>query len=216
MAGPKAMNGPEVRTLIFQPDRLCREGLTRILGDMEDVRLLPPSATAAEALQSVANAAPDVVLMEVDLPDGGGLELVSQLTQRADPPRVVLLTTKSGHAYVTAAMARGAAGYVLRTASAEELKEAIRQVSTGGTYIQPALAASLTNQRFAIKRERELSERECDLLIHLARGATNQEIATSLFLGEKTVRNALTRLFHKLEARNRTEAVAIARDAGYL
>jgi len=188
----------------------------RILSDLDDVRLLPPSASIVETLNAISRYSVDVVLMDLDIPESGGLELITQLTQRPAPPRVVLLTKQSGHAYVTAAMARGASGYLLRTSTPEELTEAVRQVAAGRTYIQPDLAASLVSQRFAVKREKELTDRECDLLIHLARGATNQEIAAVLYLGEKTVRNALTRLFLKLEARNRTEAVSVAREAGYL
>lgn len=202
--------------MIVQPDRLCREGLTRILGESLEVRLVPSAASGSEAFSIAQTEAPDVILTEVDLPDADGLDLIGRLSGLGTHPRVVVLTRQSGHAYVTAAMARGAVGYLLRTSSPDELKESIRQVIVGNTYVQPSLAASLVGRRLGPQRDNELSERECACLIHLAKGATNQEIAAALFLGEKTVRNTLTRLFQKLGARNRTEAVAVGREAGYL
>lgn len=207
---------PVGRTVIVQPDRLCREGLIRILGEMEGVVLLPSAASAREALQIAEEHMPDLVLTEVDMPEDDGLALLSRLAELPVKPQVVVLSRQIGHAYVTAAMARGAKGYLLRTSSPDELKESLQRVMNGQTYVQASLAASLIGRRLGPERKNELTERECLVLIHLAKGATNQAIADVLYLGEKTVRNTLTRLFHKLDARNRTEAVSIGRDAGYL
>lgn len=204
------------RTLIIQPDRLCREGLTRILGEMREVRLLPSAASAEEALSSCRSEPPDLVLTEIDLPDMDGLDLIGRLVELQPRPLVIVLSRQGGHAYVTAAMARGAEGYVLRSSSADDLKEALLRVMSGQPYIQPSLASALMGRRLGPQRENELSERECTCLIHLSRGATNQEIARAVYLGEKTIRNILTRLFQKLGARNRTEAVSLGREFGYL
>lgn len=210
------IGSPLARTVIVQPDRLCREGLTRILGDLAEVYLLPSAATASEALEIAKHYSPDLVLTEVDLPDGDGLDLLSQLLLLPAPPQMIVLTRQAGQAYVTAAMARGAQAYLLRTSSPEELRESIHRVMAGHTYVQASLAASIVGRRLGPQRENELSDRECSVLIHLAKGATNLEIAALLFLGEKTVRNTLTRLFQKIGARNRTEAVAKGREIGYL
>lgn len=216
MVAAVGIGAPLARTVIVQPDRLCREGLSRILGEFQQVRLLGAVASGNEAQEIAARERPDLFLTEIDLPDVQGLTLVQALTQVSARPQVIVLTRQSGHAYVTAAIGSGATGYLLRSSSPEELQEGIRSVLAGQTYVQPGLAAAMIGRRIGPQRERELTERECACLIHLAHGATNQEIAGALFLGEKTIRNTLTRLFQKLGARNRTEAVSLAREECYL
>jgi DNA-binding NarL/FixJ family response regulator len=207
--------GPS-QTMIVQPDELCREGLTRLLRECSAVRLTAAAATAGQALAEVRTRLPDLVLTDVDLPDQDGLELISTLARMPQPPRVLVLSRQVGLAYVTAAIGRGARGYLPRTATAAELKEAIRHVVAGEVYIHPSLAVKLLGLKMAPEGARDLSDRECDLLLHLARGATNLEIAGALFISEKTVRNSLTRLFQRLRVRNRMEAVAAARELGYI
>lgn len=204
------------RLAILQPDALCREGLSRLVRDFPQVRLAAAAARGTQLLEAARSEAPDLVLMEVDLPGEDGLEVIGALGRLPRPPRVVVLSRQAGHAYVTAAFARGASGYLPRTAEPHEVWEALRAVLAGRRYVHPSLAAALLDRRLGAARDAELTERECSVLIHLGRGATNQEIARHLFLSEKTVRNSLTRLFHRLGARNRLEAVALARELGYL
>lgn len=202
------------RAMVIQPEALCREGLCRLLGDMAGVQIAAAASSAAEALPLAREVKPDLILTDLDLPREDGLELVSALVRLPFSPRVVVLTRQSGLAYVAAAMARGARAYLLRSASPVELREALRQVSGGQAYVHGSLAGAAL--RLKVGGHPDLGERDCALLVHLSRGATNQEVADALFVSEKTVRNALTRLFGRLRVRNRTEAVAAGRELGYL
>lgn len=202
--------------LIVQPDALCREGLSRIVREFGDVRLMAVAATATEALGLVQLHRPALVLTEIDMPDRDGMQWVGALTAMTPAPRVIVLSRQSGQAYVLSAIAQGARGYLLRNSSPAELRDAVGRVLAGQLYVHPSLAGRLIEHRVGPDRSRELSERECAVLIHLAGGATNDEIARSLFISEKTVRNTLSRLFQKLKVHNRTAAVAAARYLGYL
>lgn len=202
--------------LVVHPDALCREGLSRLLLDFPEVRVAAAVARAAQALVAARAEAPDLVLIEVDLPGEDGLELVTGLLRMARAPQVVVLSRHTGYAYVAAAFARGARAYLPRTAEPREVREALGAVLAGRRYVHPSLAANLLEQRLGARRAVELTERECALLIHLGRGETNQAIAGHLFVSEKTIRNLLTRLFQKLGTRNRLETVAAARELGYI
>lgn len=205
------------RLVVVQPDALCREGLCRLVREFPEVQLAAATARGAQGLEAARVDGADLVLLELDLPGEDGLNVVAALGALPQRPRIVVLSRQTGHAYVTAALARGASGYVPRTAEPHEVREALRSVLAGRRYVHPSLAAAFLDRRLGPGRaEDELSDRECAILIHLARGATNQEIAAHLFISEKTVRNALTRLFWKLGARNRLEAVAAGRERGYL
>lgn len=203
-------------TLIVQPDALCREGLSRIIREYGDLRLMAVAAGAAEALALVQLHQPALVLTEVDMPDQNGLQWVATLAGMSPAPRIIVLSRQSGQAYVLSAIAQGARGYLLRNSSPAELRDAIGRVLAGQMYVHPSLAGRLIEHRVGPDRSMDLSERECTVLIRLADGATNEEIARSLYISEKTVRNTLSRLFQKLNVHNRTAAVAAARYLGYL
>ncbi len=204
-----------MRTLVVQPDALCREGLTRLLREFDELCVMPPAASVVEGLDRMDTAMPDLVVTELDLPVDDGLAFVDSLCRLPNPPAVVVVSRQTGWAYVRAALERGARGYLPRTASPGELQEAIRRARSGQRYVHHALAANLLDMTIGAS-EQGLTERECALLVRIAQGDTNHEIAQALFLSEKTVRNALTRLFHKLRVRNRMAALAAARQQGYL
>jgi len=203
-------------TLIVQPDALCREGLSRIIREYGDLQLTAVAASAAEALGLVQLHRPALILTEVDIPAEDGLGWIATLSSMAPAPRVIVLSRQGGHAYVLAAIAEGARGYLLRNSSPAELREAIRRVLAGQLYVHPSLAGRLIEHRLGPERSLDLTERECAVLIRLAHGSTNDEIARALFISEKTVRNTLSRLFQKLNVHNRTAAVAAGRYLGYL
>lgn len=204
-----------VRTLLVQPDQLCREGLSRLLREFPGFCVMPPVASPSEALALAADASPNLVVTEIDLPSDDGLEFIDQLLRLPEPPTVVILSRQTGWAHVRAALGRGARGYLPRNSSPGELQEALRRVLRGQRYVHPALAVDLVDMAIG-SRERNLTERESALLVRLSRGETNQEIAQALFLSEKTVRNGLSRLFHKLKVHNRVAALTVAREVGYL
>ena len=176
---------------------------------------MPPAASVVEAMERIEAVAPNLVVAELDLPVEDGLEFIESLHDLPEPPAVVVVSRQTGWAYVRAALGRGAQGYLPRTASPGELEEALRRVLRGQRYVHHALAADLLEMTIG-PGEHSLTEREYALLMRIARGETNQEIAQGLFLSEKTVRNALTRLFHKLRVHNRMAALEAARQKGYL
>lgn len=203
------------RTMVVQPDALCREGLSRLLREFPGLCVMPPAASAAAAITLVGAASPDLVVTDVDLPAEDGLGFIGHLLRLPHPPTVVVVTRQTGGAFVRAALGLGARAYLPRNATPGELEEALRRALRGQLYVHHALAADLLGIALD-SGGRELTERECALLFRLSRGETNQEIARALFLSEKTVRNTLTRIFQKLRVRNRTEALAVARESGYL
>lgn len=208
-----AMEKPvTVRVLVVQPDPLCREGLCRVLEEGAGVKVLGATGTGDEAIAMARTLRPDVVLMELDLPDMAGLALLEEIARL--PAKPLVLSRQTGRAFITAAFARGAKGYVPRTAEPREVLEAIRMLHQGREYLHPALAPSLLPSRPG--EVTDLTDRDWSFLVLLARGATNGEIASTLYLSEKTVRNSLSLLFNKLGVRNRLEAVAVARERGYV
>lgn len=214
-AAPIECQAPEARTLVVQPDALCREGLSRLLREFPGLCVMSPAASIVEALERVEAVTPNLVITELELPVDDALEFIESLRHLPTPPAVVVVSRQTGWAYVRAALGRGARGYLPRTASPGELEEALRRVLRGQRYVHHALAADLLDMTIG-PGENGLTERECALLLRIARGETNQEIARALFLSEKTVRNALTRLFHKLRVHNRMAALVAARQNGYL
>jgi DNA-binding NarL/FixJ family response regulator len=216
MVAAPVRDARQSRTVIVQPDALCREGLIRLVGEFPGVQLAAAAATAAEALAALQESGADLVLTDLDLPDHDGLEWLTLLTRLPHSPQVVVLSRQVGLAYVMSAMVRGARGYLPRSSAPADLREAFRRVQAGHIYVHPSLSAGLVGLKLGGASGRDLTDRECTLLVHLARGATNQEIAAALYISEKTVRNTLTRLFQKRGARNRTEGVAAGRELGYL
>lgn len=201
------------RVLVMQPESLCRAGLCRLLQDYPDLDVIAAEGEVAPALAVARTAAPDLVLTEVDLPDGQGPAFLRALSALPRPPAVVVVSRQRGHAHIAGAMELGAHAYLPRDSRPEQVAEALRSAARGEKYLHPLLAAGLVEGALRPGPGR-LTGRELALLLYLARGASNEEIASDLYISEKTVRNSLTRLFAKLHARNRLEAVSLARQRG--
>jgi len=202
-----------------------REGLKVLVNAQPDMTVVGEASTGREAKQQIRLQQPDVVIMDVSLPEGSGVETTAQVLAEQPQVRVLALTMHEDQSYLRALLEAGAVGYVLKRSAAEELIRAIRAVSVGGTYIDPAFSALMVenmvrpNGRSGLKGEIEgtpLSDREAEVLRQIARGYTNKEIAVRLRISIKTVETYKTRSMKKLNLDSRTDVVRYALQNGWL
>lgn len=206
------------RLLICDDHAMFRQGLRSILETEDDLRVIGEAANGREAVRLALTTKPDVVLMDIQMPELDGVAATKAILAEDPDINVVILTMYRQDKYVFEAIKVGAQGYMLKDAGAEELLDAIRRVADGETLLNAELAASVLEEfrqaeslpEHPDHRVRELTDREEEILRHLAQGATNQEIANALEVSEKTVRNRLSEIFSKLRLNNRTQAALYA------
>ncbi|MEU5695727.1 response regulator transcription factor [Actinosynnema sp. NPDC020468] len=196
-----------IRVLLVDDHPVVRQGVRGMLASAEDVEVVGEAGSGAEAVVAVGDLAPDVVLMDLRMPGMDGVEATARI---ASTCRVVVLTTYETDADILRAVEAGAAGYLLKDSSREELVEAVRAASRGETVLAPSMVRKLVVRRPA------LSPREMEVLRLVARGLSNVEIGRELFIGEATVKTHLLRVFNKLGVSDRTAAVTTALDRGLL
>jgi DNA-binding NarL/FixJ family response regulator len=208
-----------VRVLVVDDQRLVREGIASLLDIQPGIDVIGTAADGRQAVERTLALTPDVVLMDVRMPEMDGVDAVAVLKKRAPGCRVVMLTTFDDEEYVVQALRAGAAGYLLKDLPAAELAEAVRLAHAGVTQLDDAaarhVAAALTpRSTSALTRQSTdtLTDRETDVLRLIAAGATNREIAARLFLSEGTVKNHISRILSRLGLRDRTQAALYARD----
>lgn len=207
--------------VLVDDDALMRAGLGMILEQTDDIAVVGEAADGSEALGVVIRTQPDVVLMDVRMPAMDGISATARILDRPSPPRVVVLTTFELDDYVFDALAAGASGFLLKRTRPEQLIEAVRVVADGGSMLSPTVTTRVIEQ---LSRPRSptaaprwveaLTDRERDVLRAMARGLSNGEIADALFIGENTVKTHVSRVFAKLGARDRAQAVVLAFQAG--
>jgi len=203
------------RVLVVDDHSLVRAGISLLLEHQDDMEPVGQAGTAAEAVRLTAELAPDIVLLDVTLPGGSGLECLPELLLASPGVKVLMLSMHEDASYVRAALSAGAAGYVLKDAAYEELVDAIRKVADGQSYVAPALGAKLAVQ-VDPSTDDELSEREREVLALLARGYTNQEIAARLFVSVRTVESHRAHILNKLRLSTRADLVNYALESGLL
>ena len=206
----------KTRILLVDDHAIVRLGLMTLLNDQPDMQVVAEASTAAEAVRAVEKFQPDVVLMDIRLPGEGGIEATRQVTSRFPDSKVVMLTSFADDNLIVRAISAGAVGYVLKQVGNEELLRAIQAVARGEALLDPSTTARLLLRVRELDRKteedafRELSDREMDVLVHLARGKTNAEIGQLLNLSEKTVGNYVSTMFEKLHLNNRIELAIYA------
>lgn len=206
---------------LVDDDALMRAGLRMILQQADDITVVGEAADGAEAVGLVRRAQPDVVLMDVRMPELDGISATARILDAPSPPRVIVLTTFELDDYVFDALAAGASGFLLKRTRPEQLVEAIRVVVDGGSMLSPTVTTRVI-ERFTHSQPQaptpawvgQLTDRERDVLRAMARGLSNAEIAEHLFIGENTVKTHVSRVFAKLGARDRAQAVVLAFHAG--
>ena len=196
----------KIRVFSVDDHPLVREGIAAIINSQEDMEIVAQAATGREAILLFRAHRPDVTLMDLRMPDISGIDALSAILGEFPDARLVMLTTFEGDVEIQRSLAAGARGYLLKTMPPKDLVEAVRQVHAGKKRIPQEIAAQLAEH---IADER-LTEREIDVLQHVAGGNRNREIAERLFISEETVKVHVKHIMEKLGATDRTSAVTIA------
>lgn len=205
-----------IRILLADDHPVVREGLRGMLSTEPDLEVVGEAASGPRAEALSAALLPDIVLMDLRMPDGGGVESIARMTAAGLPCRVIVLTTYETDSDILRAVEAGAAGYLLKDLARAELADAIRAAARGETVLAPSVAARLVDQLRTRPERPRLSERETAVLRLVAEGCTNAEIGRRLFIGESTVKTHLLRAFGKLGVADRTAAVTSAMRHGLL
>jgi DNA-binding NarL/FixJ family response regulator len=196
---------PRIRVFCVDDHPLMREGIAAVIRNEADMQLVAEASTGHEAIQGFREHQPDVTLMDVRMPDMGGIDaLLAIRTQFADA-RVIMLTTFEGDAEIQRALEAGAQGYMLKSMPRKQLVDMIRKVHAGKRQIPPEVAAHLIEHI----GDETLSKREVEVLQKIAGGNRNSDIAALLFISEETVKGHIKHIMEKLGASDRTEAVAV-------
>jgi DNA-binding NarL/FixJ family response regulator len=203
-----------VRLMIVDDHAVVRAGLHRLLEQSTDIRVVAEAVDGAEALVRMAEQEPDVVLMDLSMPGMDGIEATRRIVSRWPHVRVVALTSFSDRERVLAMLDAGAAGYVLKDSSPDELVRAIRAAADGGVPLAPIAAAALMSTRAERTAADSLTAREREVLALLAHGMQNRGIAEQLGISEATVKAHLTHIYHALDVTDRTSAALLAHELG--
>ncbi|NMB60537.1 MAG: response regulator transcription factor [Chloroflexi bacterium] len=213
----------KIRVLLADDQRLMRDGLRTLLELEDDLEVVGEAENGRAALELAASLRPDVVLMDVRMPVMDGVEATRQLAASLPECRVIILTTFDDESIIFEGLRAGALGYLLKDVSGEELASAIREVNRGGALIQPSVARKVLAEFSRLPAAPSsaqilpgdgLSERETEILILVARGLSNKEIALRLSLTEGTVKNYVSAILQKLGVQDRTQAALKARGMG--
>jgi two-component system, NarL family, response regulator NreC len=210
---------PPIRVLIVDDHQLVRSGLRRLLESEDGLRVEDEGGTAYDAVRLARLHKPDVILLDVVMPGGSGLDAIPEIRSAAPEAKILALSMQDDPSYVRQAFAAGASGYVLKEAADDELLAAVREVAAGGRYVDPQLGARLAaaDAAAAVASDDDpLTDREREVLRLLALGHTNQEIAEMLYLSVRTAETHRARIMQKLDLTTRAELVRHAIDRGLL
>ena len=213
----------KIKLLIVDDQELFREGLMTLISVQNDFEVVSQSNSGEEAIFAATKFLPEVILMDLRMPGIGGVEATRRIFQQHSGMKIIVLTTFDEDDLVFNALHAGAVGYLLKDVSPEKLFDAIRTAYRGEYYLLPSITAKVMAEFTRLPRSpkielgihfENLSRRELEILKIVASGKSNKEIAMSLVIAEGTVKNHLTSIFNKLEARDRMHAVLIAKEIG--
>lgn len=206
----------KIRVMIVEDHSMIREGLKQLLELESDITVAAGLANGLTAVDQYLTVKPDIVLMDINMPQLNGLEALERIKQQDPGARIIMLTIHQDREYLFKALEMGAMGYVLKDAEAKVLIEAVRSVFSGQNYIEPSMARELITEFKRIKSnpqpdpQNQLTDRELEVLKLLAKGMLNKEIANILYISEKTVKNHISSIFRKLDVQDRTQAAVYA------
>jgi DNA-binding NarL/FixJ family response regulator len=214
----------KIRVLLVDDDALVRAGLRMILSSAEDLDLVGEVDDGARAVAAVREHRPDVVLMDIRMPEMDGITATAALRRLDAPPQVIVLTTFQADEQVLSALRVGASGFLLKDTPPAEILNAVRLVAAGDAMLSPSVTRTLLShfgdteaterRRAAAQRLATLTDREREVALAVGSGASNAEVAASLFMSEATVKAHVSRLFTKLDVTSRVHIAIVVHDAG--
>ena len=203
-----------IRVLVVDDHDLARHGLMAILSGTPELEIVGEARTGREAIESARRLLPDVVLMDVRMPDMHGLEATRRIKEERPRTAVIIVTNHDDPAYLRTAVDAGAAGYLLKDVSRQQLVSAVLEVASGGSFIERQTLRTVLSEMPAVgpapEAARDLTRREREILAHVAEGLSNREIAGRLVLSPETVKSHVAAVLHKLDLSDRTQAAVYA------
>ncbi|MFC0559277.1 response regulator [Halalkalibacter alkalisediminis] len=225
----------KIKIVIIDDHQLFREGVKRILAMESEFEIVADGQDGSQALELVKLYRPDVILMDINMPNMNGVEATKELVQAFPNIKVLILSIHDDESYVTHVLKTGASGYLLKEMDADALIEAVKVVASGGAYIHPKVTHNLINEYRRLAKEDDIHEesigfreveyrkplhiltrRECEVLQLMTDGQSNRAIGESLYISEKTVKNHVSNILQKMNVNDRTQAVVEAIKKGYV
>ena len=203
-----------IKVMIADDHKLIREGITQLLEFEGDIQVVEQAEDGDDCLNKLKNTLPDVLLLDISMPKKNGLEVLKEIKDENLPVKVLILTVHNEVEYLIKAVDIGVNGYLLKDSESSELKKEIETVMSDQEYIQPSLIpmlnSKLVNRDIDKEKLASLTKRELEVLIQVAKGMFNKEIAITLNISERTVKNHLSNIFKKIEVSDRTQAAVFA------
>ena len=203
-----------VKVMLTDDHVLMREGIKHLLEFDGSVEVIEEASDGVECLEKLEKVTPDILLLDINMPDMNGIEVLEELKKRNSNIKVLILTVHSEVEYLIRAIDIGANGYILKDSGSAELKQAINTIMNNDSYIQPsllpALNSRLINRDIDKEKLESLTKRELEILKQVVGGMFNKEIAASLHISERTVKNHLSNIFKKIDVSDRTQAAVFA------
>lgn len=202
-----------IRILLADDHTVLRQGIAQVLESQADMEVIAQARNGVEAVQLAEETDPDIVLMDINMPELDGVKATSRIKELRPDVKIIILTMYRVDNFIFEAIKAGASGYLLKEVEMADLISAVRSVAAGEAVLDPALADKVLEEfriKKPVKREEELAPRDVEILTFVAQGLTNQEIADRIDISEKTVRNRLSLVFKQLHLNNRTEAALYA------
>lgn len=202
------------KVMLVDDHALIREGIKQLLEFDGSIVVIEQASDGAECLEKLQHVQPDILLLDINMPNVNGIEVLEEIKKKNIPVKVLMLTVHSEAEYLVQAVDIGANGYILKDSGSEELKKAIQSVMDGDSYIQPSLIPSLNSRLVNRDIDKEkiaaLTKREMEILTQIAGGMFNKEIAMNLNISERTVKNHISNIFKKIDVSDRTQAAVFA------
>ncbi len=203
-----------IRILLVDDHALVRAGVCRLFDEEPDIEVVAQAGSGAEAIRQCAEHKPDLVLLDLGLPDMDGIDVIRQLVAATPRPKVVILTMHTNEQLVMRAFQAGASGYTVKTCSSEDILKAVRTVAGNGAFVTPSVLEKVVANVLCCGDGEDplsrLSMRECEVLVELARGATMEELSRNMHIARTTVETHRTRILKKLKLRNDSDLTRFA------